>query len=141
MGLSQGGLVVRGYIEQYNNPPVFNFVSICGVQGGEYNCPLEIQIIPFLCSIFAADPYNFIFNGSIPISFSDYWVTYDNQPLYLTQNDFLPELNNQVPHANNATYKQRISSLNKIALIAATQDTVVYPWCVCACAAAAQCSN
>lgn len=45
VGLSQGGLVVRGYIEKYNNPPVHSFVSICGVQGGEYNCPLEIDIL------------------------------------------------------------------------------------------------
>jgi palmitoyl-protein thioesterase len=128
VGLSQGGLVVRGYIEQYNNPPVHNFVSICGVQGGEYNCPLEIQILPFVCEIFAADPYNFIFNGSLPISFSDYWVTYDNESMYLAHNDFLPELNNQVPHGNSSIYKTRWSSLNKLALIAATEDTVVYPW-------------
>ncbi len=40
VGLSQGGLVVRAYIQQYNNPPVFNFVSICGVQ---------VTAVPSLC--------------------------------------------------------------------------------------------
>lgn len=65
---------VRGYIEQYNNPPAYNFVSICGVQNGVFACPLEIRIIPFLCDLFEADPYHFLFNGSIPLSFSDYWV-------------------------------------------------------------------
>ncbi len=32
VGLSQGGLIIRAYVQQYNNPPVFNLVSICGVQ-------------------------------------------------------------------------------------------------------------
>ena len=34
-----------------------NFVSICGVQNGVYNCPLEVQIIPFLCDWFKSNPY------------------------------------------------------------------------------------
>ena len=29
VGLSQGGLVVRGYIQQYNNPPVYDLGG-CG---------------------------------------------------------------------------------------------------------------
>jgi palmitoyl-protein thioesterase len=32
VGLSQGGLIVRAYVQQVNNPPVYNLVSICGVQ-------------------------------------------------------------------------------------------------------------
>jgi hypothetical protein len=40
----QGGMIVRGYVEMYNNPPVKNFISICGVLGGEYDCPLELQV-------------------------------------------------------------------------------------------------
>ena len=128
VGLSQGGLIVRGYIEQYNNPPVRNFVSICGVQNGVYDCPLEIQIIPFLCDLFKADPYNFLFNGSFPISFSDYWVSYDNETEYLTRNPFLPKINNQVQHGNSSLYKQRLSSLDNLVLAEALQDTVVYPY-------------
>lgn len=128
VGLSQGGLVVRGYIEKYNNPPVHSFVSICGVQGGEYNCPLEIDILPFVCSIFESNPYDFLFNGSIPLSFSDYWVTYDDEAEYLARNTFLPVYNNQVPHPNNATFEANWKSLAKVALVAGTQDTVVYPW-------------
>lgn len=75
VGLSQGGLIVRGYIEAVNNPPVYNFVSICGVQGGEFQCPLEVAL---LCDIlnFYADPYDFLFglNDSF-VTPIDYWVT------------------------------------------------------------------
>ena len=74
VGLSQGGLVVRGYAERYAGrggyPAVKNLVSICGVQNGVFSCPLELQIIPFVCSLFESDPYHFLFNGSIPLSFS-----------------------------------------------------------------------
>ena len=85
MGLSQGGLVGRGYAELYAGrpgyPKVKNLVSICGVQNGVFNCPLELQIIPFLCDVFETNPYDFLFNGSIPLSFSDYFVTYWNETL------------------------------------------------------------
>merc|ERR1712146_273921 len=33
-GLSQGNNVIRGYITKYNNPPVRNFMSICGINAG-----------------------------------------------------------------------------------------------------------
>ncbi len=104
VGLSQGGLVIRGYAEKYGGrngyPGVKSLVSICGVQNGVFNCPLELQIIPFLCDIFEADPYNFLFNGSIPLSFSDYFTTYWDKSMYLSGNQCLPYFNNQVAHAN-----------------------------------------
>jgi len=85
VGLSQGGLVVRGYAELFAGRPgyprVKNLVSICGVQNGVFNCPLELQIIPFLCDVFETNPYDFLFNGTIPLSFSDYFVTYWNETL------------------------------------------------------------
>ncbi len=127
-GLSQGGPVVRGYIEKYNDPPVHNFVSICGVQGGEFNCPLEFQEIPFLCDYFLKDPYNFL-DGLITLSFSDYWVDSKNMTRYFAENKFLVPLNNQQPDASlhNATYKNNFASLNHLVLIEALNDTVIYP--------------
>jgi hypothetical protein len=76
VGLSQGGLVIRGYAQRFagtapHYPRVKSLVSICGVQNGVFNCPLELQVIPFLCDIFEADPYNFLFNGTVPLTFAD----------------------------------------------------------------------
>lgn len=34
MGFSQGNLIIRGYIERYNSPPVLNFVSVHGPMMG-----------------------------------------------------------------------------------------------------------
>jgi len=127
-GLSQGGPVVRGYIQKYNNPPVHNFVSICGVQGGEFNCPREFQEIPFLCDYFLKDPYS-VFGGGITLAFSDYWVDSLNMTQYLAENKFLVPLNNQQrdPSLHNATFKTHFSSLNHLVLIEAVNDTVIYP--------------
>ena len=34
MGFSQGNLLIRGYIERYNTPPVKNFISVHGPLAG-----------------------------------------------------------------------------------------------------------
>jgi len=130
LGLSQGGLVVRGYIQKYNDPPVRNFVSICGVMNGAFDCPLEVQIIPFACELWKSNPFRFLFNSSV-LSFSEYFVLYATdagRTEYLTENAFLPPLNNEVVNAFNATGKKNIRSLAKLAVIGATQDTMLIPW-------------
>jgi palmitoyl-protein thioesterase len=49
VGLSQGGLVIRGYAQRFAGAPgyprVKSLVSICGVQNGVFNCPAELQIV------------------------------------------------------------------------------------------------
>jgi len=39
IGFSQGNLIIRGYIERYNNPPVYNWVSIHGPNLGVSSIP------------------------------------------------------------------------------------------------------
>ena len=39
VGLSQGGLVLRGYVEQYNDPPVHHLISVCSPHAGIGSCP------------------------------------------------------------------------------------------------------
>ena len=34
VGYSQGNLVIRGYVERYNSPPVLNFISMHGPLAG-----------------------------------------------------------------------------------------------------------
>jgi len=121
VGLSQGGLVARAYVEQYNDPPVRNLVTVSGVMNGVFNCPLELQIIPFVCQLFETDPY--ALNGIL--GFSEYFVLSQNRSLYLEGNPFLPPLNGQV--VANATFKSRFASLDRLVLGMALNDTVVYP--------------
>ena len=39
VGLSQGNLVLRAYIERVNDPPVRQFISVCGPNTGVATCP------------------------------------------------------------------------------------------------------
>lgn len=130
VGLSQGGLIARGFVQQHSAEfPVKNMVSICGTQNGIYACPLQVDIVPFLCELFEANPYAFLLNGSIPLSFSDYFTMYWDVPRFLTENKFLPPTNNLLGSGGNATRnKAAILSLNLVLLSEATGDTVVFPF-------------
>jgi palmitoyl-protein thioesterase len=90
-----------------------------------YDCPLAYRIIPFVCELFKSDPYHFLFNGSIPLSFSDYFKTTDDEAKYLRENTYLPYINNEI--RVNSTYKATITGLKRMSLIQALNDTVVYP--------------
>lgn len=48
IGFSQGGLLVRAYVERHNSPPVRRFVSVCAPQEGVSVCPLS-PIFQWLC--------------------------------------------------------------------------------------------
>lgn len=130
IGLSQGGLTIRDYVQNYAGrngyPAVRKFISICGVQNGVFDCPAEVKIIPFLCDAFKSNPYDFLHLG-LPLSFSDYFVTSMNETQYLHENKYLPALNNQLPN-RNASYVDAITKLDKMFLVEATKDTVVYPF-------------
>ena len=39
IGHSQGGLIVRAYVERFNNPPVYNMISWAGPQAGVFGVP------------------------------------------------------------------------------------------------------
>ena len=39
VGLSQGGLVLRGYVERHNDPPVRRLISVCTPHAGISSCP------------------------------------------------------------------------------------------------------
>lgn len=74
-----------------------------------------------------ANPYHFLDFLGITLAFQDYWRDSMNETLYLTENRFLPQLNNELP-AKNGSYKAHMISLNKLVLVEATEDTIVYPY-------------
>jgi pimeloyl-ACP methyl ester carboxylesterase len=60
IGISQGGIIARAYIEKHNNPPVHNFLSLCGPQSGVGTCPAAIP--PAICTFFELSPYGLVFS-------------------------------------------------------------------------------
>jgi len=119
VGMSQGNLVLRAYIERVNSPPVHKFVSICGPHDGVGTCPDNI-LYKAVCPLWKLDPYN------APIAFSDYWKDVTDKDKYLSKSRWLADINNE-RDAKNATYKTNLMSLKKYVLVEALNDTMVVP--------------
>jgi len=129
---SQGGIICRGFIERYNNPPVYNYVSWAGPQDGVYGVPALNYLCPdYLC------PYLDWVMDLVLTSWTDEWVqthltfaAYWKDPFamddYLLYNSYLADINNE-REVKNATYKEHITSLNTVLLIFSTIDNIVIP--------------
>jgi palmitoyl-protein thioesterase len=123
VGLSQGGLIVRAYVEKYNNPPVHNLLSLCGPQGGVGDCPGGTP--SWMCNIGKSVMYGAGF------SFSGYWKdtdgdASDTKAKYLEKSPYLADINND-RDAKNQQYVDNMLSVNKYVLVEALNDTVVAP--------------
>jgi len=120
VGLSQGNLLVRAYIERINDPPVRRFVSICGPHAGIGTCPAN-PVYQLICPIWKLDKYG------AGIAFSDYWKGVTDRTDYLAHNGFLPDINNERPGIKNQTYVDNMLKLEKYALVQAVWDTMLVP--------------
>lgn len=123
VGLSQGGLIVRAYVEKYNNPKVHNLVSLCGPQGGVGDCPGGTPT--WMCNVGKDIMYGAGF------SFSGYWKDVDGdaaamEAKYLEKSPYLADINND-RDVKNSTYISNMLSVNKYLMVEALNDTVVLP--------------
>jgi len=66
IGLSQGGLVLRGYVERGDGPPIRRLITISTPHAGIGACPAG-GAWAYVCPLFCFSPYN------LPVSFSGYW--------------------------------------------------------------------
>lgn len=127
IGYSQGNLVVRGYIERYNNPPVMNFISMHGPLAGVGGFP-GCSIDNMFCRAFAALLGTVVYNPMIQDHLAQ--ANYFRDPLrindYLNGDLFLVDVNNELD-ATNKTYNNNWMNLNSICLVKALNDTVVIP--------------
>jgi len=130
---SQGGLICRAYIERYNNPPVYNFLSWLGPQDGVFGVPEFNAFCPNDdCPWFDWVMDTILEGGWIDqefqehVSFAAYWKDPFEYSTYVKSNIFLSDINNEKPQ-KNATYKAHLTSLNKLLLLYSTNDTVVIP--------------
>lgn len=119
VGLSQGSLIVRAYIQRVNSPPVRRFVSVCGPMEGVGTCPAN-PLYEAICPLWKLDKYG------AHIAFSGYWKGVDSHADYLARNVFLPDVNNELP-AKNATYRANMLKLEKLVLVKAVHDTMLVP--------------
>jgi palmitoyl-protein thioesterase len=127
IGYSQGNLVIRGYIERYNNPPVKNFISMHGPLAGVGsfpNCPIEK---PF-CRLFAEILGLLAYHPKVQdhLAQANYYRDPYRTEEFLSIARFLPDINNE-DDSKNSSYSSQWSSLESVCLVKALSDTVVIP--------------
>ncbi|KAF0697420.1 Aste57867_11900 [Aphanomyces stellatus] len=127
MGFSQGNLVIRGYIQRYNQPPVLNFIAVHGPMAGVGALP-HCKPVNVVCKTINSMISYAAYADSIQQSVAQ--ANYFRDPIriseYLEHALFLPDINNEKP-TKNATYKKNFIQLNHLHLVRASKDTMVYP--------------
>ncbi|KDO35472.1 hypothetical protein SPRG_00319 [Saprolegnia parasitica CBS 223.65] len=127
MGFSQGNLLIRGYIERYNTPPVKNFISVHGPLAGVGALP-HCAPTSFICkqinAIISTAAYTDTVQGKL--AQANYFRDPSQIAAYLAHALFLPDINNE-KSVKTPEYKTRFASLTHLALVRAAHDTMVYP--------------
>jgi len=130
-GLSQGNNVIRGYITKYNDPPVRNFMSICGINAGvgafpqcNPQWPLVGTVCKALTEVLGALAYNPLSQGIL------FQADYFRDPSRVGSSSYLAH--SQLARWNNegkpsASYKANWAKTDKFIWVKGTEDTVVWP--------------
>ncbi|ETV97500.1 hypothetical protein, variant 2 [Aphanomyces invadans] len=125
IGFSQGGLIVRGYIERYNNPPVIGFLACHSPLAGIGSLPI-CNPTTFFCrqlnKFFGAFAYSSELQHQL--AQSNFYRDPTRIPEYRERVKYLPDLNNELS-VQNATYKANFASLRQLIMVRALRDTQV----------------
>ena len=111
IGLSQGGLLARGYVQWYPSN-VNNLITINTPHGGIY----------FNLS------FNSSFNFNLPfLSFSNYWRNPYDYNNYLKKSNYLARLNNEVNNLYFNISCNKLKNLNKFIMFWSANDEIISP--------------
>lgn len=126
IGYSQGNLVIRGYIQRYNDPPVRRYVSMHGPHGGVSGFP-SCNVSEPLCKYYAEFLGDLAYTrlAQKAIAPANYYRDPARVNAFIKGCTFLADLNQL--SSFNSTYKQNMLSLEKVLLVKATEDEVVQP--------------
>jgi palmitoyl-protein thioesterase len=127
IGYSQGNLIIRGYIERYNDPPVRNFISMHGPMSGVAGlpgCSVDHEFCLKLDELIG----KFVYVPFVQkhLAQANYYRDPENIDKYLANDKFLADINNE-RDSKDSSYSTHWSSLNSLCLVKALGDTVVIP--------------
>jgi palmitoyl-protein thioesterase len=127
VGFSQGSQFLRAYVQRFNDPPVYNLISIGGQHQGVFGfprCPGDnetiCEIVRRMLNLGAYIP--FVQNTLVQ---AEYWQDPLNEDEYLKDCVFLPDINNN--NAINETYKENLMSVENFVMVQFLNDTMVQP--------------
>jgi len=131
-GLSQGNNLIRGYITKYNNPPVRNFLSICGINAGVGAFPVcspGIPVVGTICAVLSEvlGDLAYLKLAQNHLFQADFYrePTKVGHKLY-KKNSELAQWNGEGDQDMTA-YKQNYAKTAKFIWVKGTKDSVVWP--------------
>jgi palmitoyl-protein thioesterase len=116
IGISQGGVIGRGYVQEYNNIEEFKvhtLITLVSPHGGVFD--KSLGFINFYTKKMQSS-----------LSFSNYWRNPNEIVMYLLHSAFLADANNEKP-AKNELYKQNLISLDNLVLVYSPLDEIIKP--------------
>lgn len=130
---SQGGLVARYYLEKYNNPQVFTYISWGSPQQGIFGFPGTFDDRFAWLDYMEGYAHNVLYSKAIQklIGFAGYWHDTLHYDRYLQKACFLPFLNNEKDHEDAALFKKNLCSLKNMVLVMSTAEDIVEPKVSC----------
>jgi palmitoyl-protein thioesterase len=114
IGMSQGGILARGYVEYCNKFKVDNLITLVSPHGGVF---YKSPFLNFI-NIYSLEMQN-------KYSFTNYWRNPIDYKLYKKNSTYLSELNNE--KINNFENKKNIKSLKNFIMVFSPFDSIVIP--------------
>lgn len=131
-GLSQGNILIRGYIAKYNDPPVHTYMSICGTNAGVAafpDCTPDIPIVGGICEtlteVLGDLAYNPLVQGIL------FQANYFRDPEKISSDAYLK--NSALAKWNGETTKDmtidkaNFAKTSKFVWVEGLKDSVVWP--------------
>ena len=133
VGYSQGGLLWRAMIEEWDQHNVEVFITLASPQHGVYGVPpLAEKYIPFFDWFSTASLYKVIYTSyGQKIAPFNYYLDPTHYSIYLKQSAFFPELNNelaQTPSSEKLRRKNNFLRLSKMVLVGGKDEDAIDPW-------------
>lgn len=117
IGISQGGLLARAYVETCNKYPVRNLITLVSPHGGI----TQNETLPrIVLGMYEPEQQSYL-------SFSGYWRNSSDLDEYFKKCRFLPWLNNEVLTNMSKDYAFNMKMLVNFVLVWSDNDDVIYP--------------
>ena len=117
LGMSQGGLLARGYVQYCNLFPVKNLITMVTPHGGVFD---KNNVIVKLLNVYSQETQE-------DLSFSNYWRDPFQYGLYLTNCTYLPKLNTETYGETINEISNNLDVLDNFIMIWSPFDEVLFP--------------
>jgi len=125
LGYSQGALITRAFIERFNHPQPYNWISLAGPNGGQFGLGVIPEwLMTIVSPLIRRLPYCPLVQETF--CFAQYWKNPFNFDLYLKKSVFLADINNE-KDTKNPQYKENMLKLHNAILLFSDTDNVIRP--------------